>query len=226
MQQASTEHPGSGAVIWDMDGVIVDSAQAHRRAWAQLAQETGVTFSDDYFWQTFGMRNPEIIRPIWGSDLDDRQVRALADRKEQLFRDFVRTEITALPGALDLMRGLRDAGYRQALASSAPLANIALISETLGIQPLLDAIISGEPLPRGKPAPDIFLAAAAQLGVDAAAALVIEDAPAGVQAARAAGMRCIGVSWGKENPGLAPADLVVSSLEQVQPATVRRLLGV
>jgi beta-phosphoglucomutase len=220
-----SERAKTGAVIWDMDGVIVDSAQAHYRAWQQLAQETGVNFPEDYFWKTFGMRNPEIIRPIWGADRDEQQIKFLADRKEALFRDFVRTKITALPGALPLLRGLHAAGYRQALASSAPLENIELISEQLGIRPLLDAIVSGETLARGKPAPDIFLEAARRLGIAPRKAVVIEDAPAGVQAARAAGMRCIAVSWGKEHAGLAAADLVVASLEDVQPAIVERLLG-
>jgi len=241
MSRTPAEHRSDRGVIWDMDGVIVDSAPAHLRAWRQLARETGVTFTDEYFWQTFGMPNLAIIRPIWGTDLDDARVKELADRKEQLFRDFVRTDITALPGALALLHGLRAAGYRQALASSAPMENIALISEALGIRPLLDALISGETVPQGKPAPDVFLAAAQRLGVAPARAVVIEDASAGVQAARAAGMRCIAVARDssqkqtlserpgtegnkEQSSGLALADLVVTSLEQVDPATVDRLL--
>lgn len=211
-----------GAVIWDLDGVIIDSAEEHRLAWHRLAREEGVPFTDADFWATFGKRNDDIIASIWGP-LPPEQEKALADRKEAYFREYIRKTAAPLPGAMELMRGLHEAGFLQALASSAPLENIRLISDVLGLEQYLSALVSGETVPRGKPAPDIFLAAAKALGVDPSNCLVIEDAVAGVEAAHAAGMRCIAVAGNRDLPGLHKADLMVKDLTEVNVERIRTL---
>src|SRR5690242_8847357 len=103
------------AVIWDLDGVIIDSAQEHLKAWQRLARETGVTFSEEQFWATFGKRNDAIIPTVWGP-ISPERVRELADRKEAYFREFVRATAAPLPGAIELLSALYNAGYAQALA--------------------------------------------------------------------------------------------------------------
>jgi beta-phosphoglucomutase len=218
---------GPGAVIWDVDGVLIDSAEQHRQAWHRLAAEERVAVSDADFWATFGMRNADIIPRFFGADLTPEQVQALADRKEAYYRELLQAQAAPLPGARELLAALHAAGYRQAIGSSAPPENLRVIVDLLGLAPYLDATISGERVARGKPAPDIFLAAAAALGVVPARCLVIEDAPAGVAAAHAGGMRCLAVrrAGQADPPGLAEADLVVDALTQVDVATVARLLG-
>jgi len=210
------------AVIWDLDGVIIDSADAHRRAWQRLAREEGVTFTDADFWATFGKRNDAILAELWGP-LPAEQVKALADRKEAYFRELIRETAAPLPGAMELMRGLHEAGFRQALASSTPTENIELISEVLGLKQYLTELVSGETVPHGKPAPDIFLKAAKELDVDPSVCLVIEDAVAGVEAAHAAGMRCIAVAGNRDLPGLRKAELMVKSLTEVDVERIRNL---
>ena len=210
------------AVIWDLDGVIIDSAEEHRQAWHRLAQEEGLPFSDADFRATFGKRDDDIITILWGQQSPER-VRELADRKEAYFRDLIRKTAAPLPGAVELLRGLHEAGFLQALASSAPVANIQLISEVLGLRQYLTALVSGETVARGKPAPDIFLKAAEELGVSPARCVVIEDAVAGVQAAHAAGMRCIAVAGDRDLPGLREAELMVRSLLEVDVERVRSL---
>jgi beta-phosphoglucomutase len=210
------------AVIWDLDGVIIDSAEEHRQAWQRLAQEEGIRFTDADFWATFGKRNDDIITTVWGA-LPAEHIRALADRKENYFRELIRKTATPLPGSIELLRGLHEAGFLQALASSAPVANIQLISEVLGLGQYLTALVSGETVPDGKPAPDIFLKAAAELGVEPSRCLVIEDAVAGVQAAHAAGMKCIAVAGDRDLPGLHEAELMVKSLREVDVSRVRSL---
>ena len=210
------------AVIWDMDGVILDSAQAHLLAWHHMAHDDGLPFTDAQFWATFGQRNDEIIYHLWGS-LPPETMQEMAGRKEGYFREAIRTTATALPGAIELLSELHTAGYPQALASSAPVANIELISEVLGLNRYLDALVSGETVPRGKPAPDIFLKAAATLGIDPSVSLVIEDAVAGVAAAHAAGMRCIAVAGERDLPGLRTAELMVTSLTAVNLARIQSL---
>lgn len=210
------------AVIWDLDGVIIDSAQEHRLAWQRLAREEGVPFTDTDFWATFGKRNDDIIAIQWGS-LPPQQVKLLADRKENYFRELIRKTAAPLPGSIELMRGLHEAGFRQALASSAPIENIQLISDALGLERYLTALVSGETVPHGKPAPDIFLKAAQALDIEPPYCLVIEDAVAGVQAAHAAGMCCISVAGNRDLPGLRQAELMVKSLTEVDVKRVRTL---
>jgi len=211
------------AVIWDLDGVIIDSAAEHRQAWQRLAREAGIPFSDADFWATFGKRNDDIFAIHWG-ELPTEQVQALANRKESYFRELIRTTAAPLPGAMELMRELHLAGYAQALASSTPIENIELISNVLGLKRYLTVLVSGETVPHGKPAPDIFLKAARELGVDPHNSLVIEDAVAGVQAAHAAGMRCISVAGNRDLPGLRQADVMVKDLTEVAVERIRTLV--
>ena len=210
------------AVIWDLDGVIIDSADEHRRAWQRLARETGVTMTDADFWATFGKRNDDIIPLIWGN-ISPQQLQELANRKEFYFREFVREAAAPLPGSMELMRGLHEIGFLQALATSTPIENIQLIEELLHLDRYLTAFVSGETVARGKPAPDIFLKAAEELHISPSLCLVIEDAVAGVQAALAAGMRCIAVAGDRDLPGLRAADLVVKDLTEVSVEQVRSI---
>ena len=218
---------GAYAVLWDVDGVIIDSAEQHRRAWEQLAAENGLPYTDAAFWASFGRRNADVITAMFGVAGPPERIEALADRKEMLYRALVAEQGRALPGAVELMAALHAAGYREALASSAPSANIRLIVDLLGLAPYLQATVSGESVAHGKPAPDIFLAAARALGIQPSHCLVIEDAPAGVQAAHAAGMRCLAVrrAGQPDAPGLEAADALVSSLSEASVALVDRLLG-
>lgn len=210
------------AVIWDLDGVILDSAEAHLKSWYRLAEDLHIPYSDEQFWATFGWRNDAIIPTLVGPTTPER-IKELGDQKEVYFREFIRETATPLPGAIELLSALREAGYKQALASSTPIANIELISAVLGLERYLSAFVSGESVPRSKPAPDTFLKAAEELGVAPANSLVIEDAVAGIQAARAAGMYCIAVAGERDLPGLRVADLVVKDLTEVNVERIRQL---
>ena len=210
------------AVIWDLDGVILDSAEEHRLAWHRMAQEASLPFTDEQFWATFGMRNDRIFALLW-KELPPERVPELADRKEAYYREIIREKAAPLPGAIELLSELRAAGYPQALASSTPLPNIEVISEVLGLHKYLDAFISGESVPHGKPAPDVFLKAAATLSIAPAHCLVIEDAVAGIQAAHAGGMKCIAVMGDRDLPGLREAELGVKDLTEVNLERIRTL---
>lgn len=220
----SEKHPTGAvqAVIWDLDGVIIDSAEEHRKAWQRLAREEGVQFTDEQFWATFGQRNDSIIPLIWGP-VSPEQLKALADRKEAYFRDYVRETAAPLPGSIELLSALHNANYAQALGSSTPIANINLIKEVLGLQRHISVFVSGETVPHGKPAPDIFLKAAHELGVEPAHCLVIEDAVAGIAAARAGGMYTIAVTGTRQLPGLQVANIVVHDLTEVTLERIQSL---
>jgi len=209
------------AVIWDLDGVIIDSAEEHRKSWYRLAQAEGLPLTDEQFYATFGMRNSAIIPKLWGP-MPPERIQELADRKEEYFREFVRNAATPLPGAIELLSALRNAGYRQALASSTPIKNIELVNEVLGLDRYLSVLVSGESVAHGKPAPDVFLKTSAELRVEPVKCLVIEDAVAGVEAAYAGGMHCIAVAGERDLPGLRKADLVVRDLTELSVERICR----
>lgn len=218
-----TQKSGSvQAVIWDLDGVVIDSEEDHKKAWQRLARETGVEFSDEQFAATFGRRNDDIVPAIWGV-VSAEELQKLADRKEAYYRDYVRSTAAFLSGSQELMSALHNTGYPQALGSSAPIANIELVKEVLGLDRYINAFVSGETVPHGKPAPDIFLKAAKELGMEPAHCLVIEDAVAGIAAARAGGMYSIAVAYSRELPGLQVATLVVKDLTEVTVERIQHL---
>ncbi len=209
------------AILWDLDGVLVDSREAHLEAWRVLCEETGRPFDREYFERTFGLRNEDIIGGYW-HDAPEAERRRLEQRKEALFRERAPGRVRALPGAVELVREARRRGLRQAIVSSTPPENIALALRLLGLEGAFDAIVSGDDVSRGKPDPEGYSLAARRLGVDPSRCVVVEDAPAGVEAGRRAGARTLGVA-GQRHPEELRADVCVRDL--TEPAAHRMLFG-
>jgi beta-phosphoglucomutase-like phosphatase (HAD superfamily) len=210
------------AILWDMDGVVADTGEAHYLAWKQLFAERGELLTQEKFAETFGMANTPILQAWLGPQADIGLIRELAERKEKLFREQVRKHVRLLPGVQSwLVRG-RELGYRQAIASSGDMANIVAVLGALDISNAFDALLSGAFLPRSKPDPTIFLRAAAALGAAPSECVVIEDGIVGVEAAHRAGMRCIAVTNTHPMERLSDADLVIDSLAELdEDALVR-----
>lgn len=202
------------AVIFDMDGVLVDSYAPHLESWRILAREIGAEITPAQFDETFGRTSRDIIRSLFGTS-DDERVRAYDERKEALYREIVRGRVPEMTGACDLVKRLHSKGLAMAIGSSGPRENVALVCEELGLTPLMGACVTGADVSRGKPDPEVFLTAAARLGVAAASCVVVEDAPAGVEAAKRAGMRCIGLTSTHESAALSAADATVGTLVEV-----------
>ena len=206
-------------VIFDMDGVLVDSADAHRRAWQQLGDEVGTPFSAALFQQTFGQRNASII-PIWlGTSgvraLTPERLDALAERKETLYRALVRSGAARIySGVSALLPQLRTLGARIAIASSGPRENVALLIDILGVRDEVDATVTSEDVTEGKPHPEVFLTAAQRLGVDPVRCAVIEDSVHGIEAAKRAGMLAVAVLTSTARAALlaAGADWIVDEV--------------
>lgn len=218
----------TGAVIWDVDGTLVDTAELHFQAWTALAQELGQPFTRADFTATFGWRNPEIIPHLWGPDFSATEIAEIGARKEVLYREAAEKGVDLLPGVRPLLEALHQAGFPQAIGSSAPRANLDLILRLTRTESLFGAVVAMEDTQRGKPDPQVFLIAAERLRTAPRRCLVVEDAPAGVQAARAGGMKCIAVTHVGHHPEeslrQAGADLVVPHLQEVSVHEVRRLL--
>jgi beta-phosphoglucomutase len=215
--------------IWDMDGTLVDTAELHFQAWDEVCREQGRDFTRADFAATFGRRNPEIIVHLFGNRFDPEETARLGDHKEELYRAAAGKGIALLPGVGELLEGLRRQGFRQAIGSSAPRANLELILERTGVRRYFDALVGMEETTRGKPDPQVFLVAAERLAVPPPRCVVFEDAVAGVQAAKAGGMRCVAVGFVGHHPEdalrRAGADLVVHTLTEVDAARVVQMIG-
>ena len=211
------------AAIFDMDGVLVDTYHAHFRSWQEMAVSEGRQFSEEEFAPTFGRTSREIIAHCWGKDrYDDARIAELDRRKEAAFRRIIEDDFPAMPGAVDLLHALHEAGFRLAVGSSGPPENVQLVVDKLGARDLFGAIATGEDVARGKPDPQVFLLVAERVGVAPARCAVIEDAPVGVAAANAAGMASVGLlSTGRTREDLAAAGAVVRSLSEISPSMLR-----
>jgi beta-phosphoglucomutase len=211
-------------VIFDMDGVLVDSRAAHLASWRAAAGELGLDISLDQFAATFGRTSADIIRALFGVT-DAEIVRRIDDRKEAIYRDRVRDALPVMPGAPELITALEADGVRIAVGSSGPPENVELVCRGLGLTGRLSAVVTGRDVSRGKPDPQVFELAARRMDVEAGRCVVIEDAPVGIQAAARAGMRSIGLTGTHPAASLAAADGVVVRLGEVTPRLIRELIG-
>lgn len=207
--------------IFDWDGVVIDSSAYHEESWERLAEEEGRTLPEDHFKRGFGMKNQKIIPEILGWTQEPEEVRRLAARKEQLYREIVEEKgIEPLPGVLHWLNELRAASVPRAIASSTERLNITLMLDMLGLEDCFATIVSGEDVSRSKPDPQTFLLAARRLGAEPRRCVVFEDAHVGVQAARAAGMRVVGVASTHAADSLRDADRVVDRLDELSAREV------
>jgi beta-phosphoglucomutase family hydrolase len=211
------------AVLWDMDGTLVDSAEYHWQAWRDSMSREGFPVTHAEFFATFGQRNDSILRQWLGERATPELIRRIGDAKEALYRQHVREQgIAALPGALEWVKLLHRQDWKQAIASAAPRANIETILDVLQTSQCFQTIVSADDVHRGKPDPEVFLVAAAKLDVAPKHCIVVEDAEHGIEAARAAGMKSIGLS---QNGKHLSADVVVRSLNLLDENAFDRLLG-
>jgi len=214
------------AVIFDVDGVLVDSYQAHLESWQALAAQSGIEFSEADFADSFGRTSRDIIRTYWNRHLSDVDILALDQQKEAIYRRIVQRHFPAMDGATDLIQSLAAAGFRLALGSSGPPENVNLALERLGAKKLVNVVVTGNDVKHGKPDPEIFLIAARKLDVSPQQCVVIEDAPAGVAAAHAADMAVlILLSRGRVAADFTqePPELMIKSLREISPRMLIQL---
>jgi len=212
-------------IIFDMDGVLVDSAGPHLRSWQLLAEECDGAVTEEQFTDTFGRQNRDII-PILFGPVSESRMQKLADRKEELYRDLIRRDPPIIEGAIELVRGLHQLGAALAVGSSGPLENIELVLSSMGVNDCISVVVSGDDVTRGKPDPQVFSLAADRLGIAHDRCIVIEDAPVGVRAARAAGARVVAVLLYHPAEAFEQADLVVPCLADLSVERVVSLVRI
>lgn len=213
-------------VIFDMDGVLVDSGPPHKESWRAAARKYGIDLTDEAFERTFGMSSREIVRTIWGPQISDEEVRRIDEEKEREYRRLISGNVPLSAGAREALARLAEAGYVLAVGTSGPPENVELVLRETGLGRYFAATVNGLEVSRGKPAPDIFLKAAERAGLRPAECVVVEDAPVGIQAALAAGMKAIGYvgTHPAERLHAAGAARVVDRLTEITPEMVAEVL--
>ncbi len=209
-------HPPLRGFIFDLDGVLTDTAEFHYRAWQRMADEEGLPFDRQANEALRGVSRRESLMLILGQRAyPEDKIRDMLARKNSYYLQAIQTISPAdlLPGARELLQEIRAAGLKSALGSASK--NAAEVIDRLGLRPLLDAVSDGNSVAHPKPAPDLFLHAAAQLKLAPAECVVLEDAAAGIAAALAGGFRSVGLGPPER---VGQAEVIFPSLEGVRLA--------
>jgi HAD superfamily hydrolase (TIGR01509 family) len=218
------------AAIFDLDGTLVDSYDAHFEAWRLISARHGVAVTVDDYYSHFGRRNEDLLRECWlragRGELTHDEIASLDHEKEAAYREIVGVRFPIMDGARELVQSLRVVGFRTAVGSSGPPLNVQRAIDGLELVGAFDAIVTGRDVKHSKPDPECFLLAASRIGIEPARCVVFEDAPAGITAAKAAGMRCIAItSKGHTVERQSEADLVFPNVRAVTVAAVITLLA-
>jgi beta-phosphoglucomutase family hydrolase len=202
--------------IFDWDGVIIDSSAHHEESWERLATETGRSLPPGHFKRGFGMKNEKIIPDLLGWSSDPDEIHRLSLRKEELYREIVKEwGIAPLPGVLDWLDRLRDQEIPCAIGSSTHRLNIEIGLSILGFRERFASVVTAEDVRHGKPDPEVFLTAAARIGVAPQRCVVFEDALVGIEAAHRGGMQVVAVATTNPIELLKAADFAVHRLDEL-----------
>ncbi len=210
-------------VIFDLDGVLIDTGRYHRQAWSDLAVYAGVEFDAELFKRTFGMQNSQVIPLILGRQSSEAEIVELSLWKESRFRELIAGDLSFSPGVERLILSLRQEGFKIAVGTSAPRANLDFILDNLKAREYFDAFVTEEDVAYSKPAPDTFVLAAEKLGLPTSHCIVIEDAIIGIEAAHAGAMKVIAVASTHPKLLLHKAENVVDSLSQVDLSMIKAM---
>ncbi len=199
--------------IFDHDGVLADTLALHQEAWVNLGRQEGLPITEAFVLETFGMTNPAIFRRLLGDQISLEQIKRFGDLKEAQYRAAARSKIELVDGVVPLITQLRTRGFKTAVGTSGPRANVLVTLEKGGLVDSFDTIVALEDVERGKPDPEVFLKASRFLQKPPSATAVFEDAVVGIRAAKAAGMYAVGLTTTTDGVTLrqAGADEVVES---------------
>jgi HAD superfamily hydrolase (TIGR01509 family) len=211
--------------IFDMDGVLIDSGAHHRSAWQALLEELGVHPTQPEYWRlTIGRPAEEAVPLLLGAPVTVAERRRLALRKRELYASFARKGTQTVAGVPSFVAALARQGVPRAVGTSASRHDVETLLGDLGLRGYFDVIVTAEDVLFGKPDPAVYLEAARRLGAEPAACLVFEDSLVGVQAARAAGMRAIGITTAHTTAELieAGAESAVADFAGLEWASLAR----
>jgi HAD superfamily hydrolase (TIGR01509 family) len=212
------------AVIWDMDGVLLDSRHSHFKAWGAIFDKYEMIANEQQMQRTFGMTNKQVIQHIVDKPIPEELCNRIGSEKDIIFQRYIRDQAMYLPGVEKWLKAFRQNGICQALASSGSPGNIRVILKALTAETYFDRVVSGDGQP-SKPDPFIFLKTADEIKKIPLNCLVFEDSVAGVQAAKAAGMKCVAVTTTNPARKLDDADVVLDNFSQLETEHIQKLFS-
>ncbi|MEJ0054229.1 MAG: HAD family phosphatase [Bacteroidota bacterium] len=206
------------AVIFDMDGVIIDSNPPHKIALRQFCEKYGYKLSDEELVnKIYGRTNKEWIATLFGKPLTAAELTAYGEEKEKIFRDIYKKDMTALPGLEDFLKKLDQYKIPKAIGTSAPRSNVDFVLDELHLKKYFDIILDESNVQHGKPNPEIYLKVAARLQFSPDRCIVFEDSLSGVASAKAAGSKVVGVTTTHTREELAHTDFVIDDFVGLDP---------
>jgi HAD superfamily hydrolase (TIGR01509 family) len=211
--------------IFDMDGVISDNMGYHTRAWEMFIQRHAPHLGIGDVTPHYGKTNADLMGFVFGRALTPEEVELYGEEKEGLYRELYTGNMAPLPGLFDLLKELRKSGIRTGVATSAPKSNVDFLLDGLGFRDCFDLVIDAAGVRKGKPDPEIYLKSARELGCEPAACVVFEDALAGIEAGRRAGMRVVGVATTLPPERLSQTDLVIRDFREITVFRIIELLA-
>lgn len=207
---------GSKAVIFDLDGTILDNNPYHLKAWKQYLLKIGRGMTDEEFNEHLnGRTNKDVVRYLYGPDVSEEAIWQHTMDKEALYREMYQHDIAPVPGIMELFETLHQQGFPMAIATSGVQVNIDFMFDHVPIRQYFKAVVNSSHISKGKPDPEIFLKTASMLGVAPEHCLVFEDAVVGVQSAKSAGMRVIAVTTTEPAAHLGAADLIIKDYTEL-----------
>jgi len=214
------------AVIFDMDGVIVDNMEYHKKAWGIFLKKYAPDIDVEEFSEHFGKVNKDLLKIVFQREVSDEEESRFGEEKEALYREIYAEDVAPTGGLVDFLQELRENSVKTAVASAAPKVNVDFVFEKTGLRQYFDVSIDANDVTRGKPDPEIYLKAAEKLNCPPEACLVFEDSVPGIQAGRNAGMRVIGVATSHPADKLKDTEFVIRDFTEINFETVRDYLMV
>ena len=203
------------AVIFDMDGVIVDNMQFHRKAWHEFTKKQGKNLSDEELKQhIYGRDNRAALTYLLDRELSDEEIAELGEQKEMVYREIYRPYLAPVPNLIDFLERTKSAGIKMAIATSADIGNVDFVLDGLGIRDFFPVIIDASMVSKSKPDPEIYLKTAAALGEKPENCIVVEDSISGVKSGKNAGMRVIGITTTHGREDLSEADWIIDDYKE------------
>lgn len=213
------------AVIFDMDGVIVDTNPYHTKAFKAFFDKYELDFDEaDFVEHMYGKHNSYIFKHFFKRPIIGEELLQFENEKEASFREIYKNEIQPLTGFSDFLSTLKDAGIKTGVATSAPRANLDLIAKHLGLASQMDSLLGSEDVNQHKPHPEVYLSSAKNIGLEPSHCLVFEDSHAGVSAAIAAGCKVVGVLTSHDKMDLPPCDDYIDDFTEITLAKAREIL--
>ncbi len=214
------------AVIFDMDGVIVDNMKYHKKAWEMFLKMHAPEMDVEEFSNHFGKVNKDLLKIVFQREISDEEESRYGDEKESLYRELYAEDIAPTEGLVGFLKELIENGVKVAVASAAPKINVDFVFEKTGLRPYFDVSIDANDVSHGKPDPEIYLKVAEKLNCHPEACLVFEDSMPGIQAGRSAGMKVIGVATSHPAEELKETEFVIEDFTEINLDTVRNYLMV